>query len=372
MPILPNKHPSSPAKQTGSIWQKDVYEIITFGRKGKISNEHLGLLFRNTSYLLGAGLPIKSVLPVLQGQNLGSSLNAILPQIHTHVMKGISFSDALKLEKIFPQFAIAYISIGEKTAQLAIVCEKLADYYEQQDQTRKEIFATLAYPASVLVMMLGVIILAMVTLLPGYADIFASADIVLPRATELLLDTSAFINRNWVWIILSFATTLVLCIAFLKSKIGSLIFTKIMLKLPIISLWTNLHITQALDILLMSGIKVSDAIPLCAELIDNDYVKQDLVFISQQMTQGATFAGALQEIKYIQPIFCDLATVGEKTGDLPSTMKKCNSYFALQYKNSLSKINKLIEPVITLVMGIMLALLMLAVVLPTFQLATSL
>jgi len=370
MPIIPKqKKPNTPHKKD-SVWKKDIYDIVAPGRKYKVSIAQLALFCSNAAYLFGAGLPVKAVLSILQGQNLGPSLNSAVSQIHTHVMKGAGFSYALQREGIFPAFMVGYIAIGEKTAQLANVCEKLADYYEQRSQTRKELFAALMYPMTVLVMMLGVIMLAMATVLPGYADIFAASDIALPGVTEILLAWSAFMISNALSIFGGIFVVVVLFLLFCRSKQGRLTVAQVVLKIPILRLGINFHLSQALSLLLASGIKISDAVPLCIDLVDNICVKQDLLRLSQNMAQGMAFSVALAKIQYVYPIFCDLANVGEKSGDLPATMDKCNSYFASSYKHNISRLNKLVEPLITLFMGAMLAFLMLAVVLPTFQLAT--
>ena len=371
MPILPTQKTKNKTHTRGSIWQTDIQDVFFRNRKRKIPIADLALFCRKAAYLLGAGLTIKAALPILQGQSLGAALNIVIPQVHKNVIKGASLSDALKTATVFPNFMIGYVAIGEKTAQLANVCEKLADYYEQQDQTKKELFAALMYPITVILMMIGVIVLAMATVLPGYASIFDASDIALPAITEILLNASAFLAGNRFLLLGGLVAFIITLAVFVRSGTGKELVSRGQLKIPLLRLGINFHLAQSLSLLLTSGIRVSDAMPLCVNLIDSICVKKDLNELSQNLADGMEFSSSLSRIPYIDPLLRDLASVGEKTGELPQTMEKCHRYFAANYMHSIKRLNKLIEPVITLTMGVLLTLLMLAVVLPTFELATA-
>jgi len=368
MPILPEENK---VKNHDSIWQMSVSDILLANSNSKIPSKDLTIFCRKMSYLLGAGLPLKETLFTLQDQTKGTKLSTVVPQLSKHVLGGRSLSTALRIEKVFPEFMIGYISIGEKTAQLAKVCEKLADYYEQQSQLKKELTAALVYPITVLVLMMGVIILAMVTVLPGYAQIFEASNIALPAATEILINISSFFVSNVVWIATGFIALLFALIAFTRSKVGKGALARIQLKIPLLRQGLNVHFAQALSILLTSGVRISEAMPLCIDLIENIYVKQDLDELSKNLSKGTDFSEALNSIPYIDPLLYELAQVGEKTGDLPQVVARFHSYAVVEYMHNIKRVSKLIDPIITLMMGALLALLMLAIVLPTFELATA-
>ena len=369
MPILPAKK-SSPHAQ-GSIWKRNISDILFPGRKRAIPHAQLALFCRKMSYLIGSGLSLRAAFPILQGQSLGAVLGVVLPRVHMRIMKGESFCDALKAEADFPQFMLGYIAIGEKTAQLANVCGKLADYFEEQARAKKELTAALLYPATVLLMMFAVITLSMLTVLPGYARIFEASGVSLPGITRVLMNISAFMIANMLplFIVLTVAVTALIILA--KSRYGQAVFSFFQIKIPLSRQGVNLNLSQALSILLSSGIRLSEAVLLCTDIIGNTRVKADLQKLSASLAEGINFADALKAIPYIDPLLHDLAQVGEKTGDLPRAMEKCQSYFATDYKYNLNRMNKLVEPIITLTMGVLLAIVMLAVVLPTFELATA-
>jgi len=369
MPIFPAKKKYEPTQN--SIWQTNISDILFPGRKKKIPSGELALFCRKMSYLLGSGLSLRVALPILQGQSLGPGLSAVLPQIHMRIMKGDSFCDALKAMADFPEFMLGYIAIGEKTAQLAKVCEKLADYYEEQTQAKKELLSALLYPSTVFLMMIAVIILSMLTVLPGYAQIFEGSNVTLPVITQILMSASAFMVGNVLLLSIVFVMIIAGIAVLVSSKYGRAIISFFQLKIPLSRQGINLNLSQALSILLTSGINLSEAVLLCTNIINNMRVKKDLQKLSTNLAEGMTFADALKSIPYIDPLLYDLANVGEKTGGLPQAIEKCHSYFVIDYRYNLKRMNKLIEPIITLTMGILLAIVMLAVVLPTFELATA-
>ena len=369
MPIKPTHKAEKQPRGKVSLWQMNISDVI-LRKKRKVPVKDLALFCRKMAYLSASGLQIKAALPILQGKSLGGVIGAALPHVHTRVMKGDSFSDALKMEEVFPEFMVGFVTIGEKTAQLAKVCEKLADYYELQAKTRREIIGALMYPIAVLILMFGVILLAMVTVLPGYARMFETSNAELPAITAMLLSASSFVAENILWLAGSAVAIAIAVAVFIGSSRGKTMLACAELKIPLMRQAVNLHLVQALSLLLGSGIMLSEAVFLSMGVTENILVKNDLRALSVKLSEGHGFSESLEAIPYIDPLLRDLTRIGEKTGDLAQSVERCLECFVEDYKHSVVRANKLVEPVITIVMGILIALVMLAVVLPTFELAT--
>lgn len=357
-------------KPNVSLWHKDIGELLS-SKTAKVPPGDLAVFCKKVSFLLGAGLPIKEALPVLFSQTKGRMLKQVLPDIHNKIMQGESFSHALLAAGVFPGFLCGFISIGEKTARLPYVCEQLADYYERLARTQEELTAALLYPAVVSLMMLGVIILAVVVVLPGYSQVFEHSGVTLPVLTRGLLRISGFVTANALRLVFGFFAAFFVAVLFLRNQKGRDFVTFLQLKSTLFRLGLNLRLVQVLSLMLGAGQSVSEAMPLCAEVMDNDRIKKDLSGVSHVLSSGQSFWSSLTELPYIDPLLIGLARVGEETGTLPQTITQCQSYFSDTYRKTLRRLNKIIEPVITLVLGILLALVMLAVVLPTFEMATA-
>jgi type IV pilus assembly protein PilC len=340
-------------------------------KHGKVSLRELAFFCRKTAFLLDAGLPVKTALPILAEQATGHVLSVAVSDLHSMVMQGESFSHALKSTGVFPAFMCGYAAIGERAAKLPETFEKLADYYEARVQTEEELVATMIYPIAVTVMMLGVMIMAITFVLPGYSRIFDASGVALPAFTAGLLSVSDFLSKNAFAVFGGILFFMVACVLFLRSAKGQNFSAFMKIKIPIIRQNINLNITQAISLLLSSGLSISEALPMSGEIINNPIVKKDLEKVCAKVNSGAALWEALGEISYINPLLTGLVRVGEETGSLPQTLEKCNMYFETSYRHAIRRMNKFIEPAITLVLGILLAAVMLAVILPTFELATA-
>lgn len=371
MPIFPKRRASvAPKKTRGiSVWDMRVLDILAGGGR-KIPLRELSVFCRKFAFLLDAGLPVKAAMPVLAEQTAGRVLSAAVSDLHSLVLQGEGFSGALRAAGVFPAFMCGYIEIGERAANLPEVCARLADYYESLAQTEEELAATMVYPVAVALMMSAVVVLAVTLVLPGYARIFEASGVALPAFTSALLVVSGFLSANIFFVLGGLLAAIFLAFAFLRTKAGKNLSAKIKLKIPIQRQKINCRVTQALSLLLSSGLSISEAIPLCGEITDNPVVRRDLQKMSAQVNSGAEFWAALSEVSYIDPLLVGLARVGEDTGRLAETIEKCDTYFENAYRHAIRRLNKLIEPAITLVLGIILAAVMLAIILPTFELAT--
>jgi type IV pilus assembly protein PilC len=336
----------------------------------KISARELAVFCRKTAFLLDAGLPIKDAMPVLVQQTSGRKNLGAVSDLHRMVMQGESFSYALKETGVFPTFMCGYIAIGENTARLPEICTRLADYYDAKAQTEAELATAMMYPFAVAVMMFGVIVAAVTFVLPSYSRIFDASGVALPRFTAALLAASGFLANNTFAVFGGFFIFLFALSFFLQSKNGKIFSAHIYLKIPILRQNINRNLTNAFSLLLSSGLSISEAIPLCIDVLENSVVKSDLKTLSARVNSGAAFWSALGEISYVNPLLVELARIGEESGNLSAAMEKCNTYFEEAYKSAVRRLNKLIEPVVTLVLGIILAAIMLAIILPTFELAT--
>jgi len=339
--------------------------------KKTIPMRELAVFCRKAAFLFDAGLHVTEAMPVLAAQSSGRMLGATLFDLHKMIMQGESFSDALKISGAFPAFMCGFVAIGERTARVPETCAKLADFYENKVRTDEELAAAMLYPVLVSAMMLGVLIMAVTFVLPGYAQIFEASGVALPAATSLLLLVSGYFAENTLLIFGGFLVFLICVMFFFRTTTGQAFSSRNKLKIPIWRQKINLNITEALSLLLSSGIGVSEAVSTCGEVFENPVVLNDLQRVSSQLDSGAAFWQSLGEISYINPLLAELVRVGEETGRLPQTLEKCVAYFSTSYLHEVRRLNKLIEPVLTISLGVVLGAVMLAIILPTFELATA-
>ncbi|MCL2498776.1 MAG: type II secretion system F family protein [Defluviitaleaceae bacterium] len=368
--IYPPASHAKNVKPVVSMWHRDIGDLLS--RTGASVRPHdLAVFCRELSFLLGAGVPVKDVIPTLLPQTEGRLMKQTLPDIHNKILQGEAFASALAASKVFPVFMCGFITIGEMTAQLPRVCEQLADFYERQAKTRDELAAALLYPTAVTLMMLGVIIMAVTVVLPGYSQVFDHSGVALPALTRGLLGISAFMTRHAWWLAFGLGAVILGVIALLRSGKGRNAVAAAQLRFTLFRQGINLRLVQSLNLMLGTGQSVSGAMPVCAEVMGNTLVKRDLLNVHGALAAGRPFWATLTDLPYIDPLLVGLARVGEETGSLSQTMAQCQIHFTQTYQRTLRRLNKLVEPIITLTLGFILALVMLAIVLPTFELATA-
>jgi type IV pilus assembly protein PilC len=330
----------------------------------------LAVFCRDASTLFEAGVPLKDAISILAVQAKGRLLKQALPEVHNRILQGESFAHALAAVKAFPVFMCGFVSVGELTAQLPRVCGQLADYYAGQAKTKDELTAALVYPVAVTLMMLGVIVMAVVLVLPGYSLVFENSGVALPVLTRGLLGVSAFITSHARPLAAGLCALVTGIFIFARNKKGREYIAAAMLRFALFRQGVNLRLVQALNLMLDAGRSVSEAIPVCAEVSGSARIKRDLSGVGNSLAMGRPFWASMEDLPYVDPLLVSLARVGEESGRLPQTMAKCRDYFEEAYQRTLRRFSKLVEPVITLTLGVILILVMLAIVLPTFELAT--
>jgi type II secretory pathway component PulF len=220
-------------------------------------------------------------------------------------------------------------------------------------------------------MMLAVLVGAVTFVLPGYAGMFAAGGTQLPALTAALLGASGFITANGGLIL---AGVIILAVAlhfFRISEAGRIFFGYLALKFPLGRLYVNFSVVSGLAMLMDSGVGVARALPLVVPVVRNAYARGHLKAAAVKIESGTPFAEALTTIYFIDPVLTSLVQVGGAAGRLDAAMRKCHTYLDANLRQRLQRVNKLIEPLITLVLGVLLGTVMLALVLPTFELATA-
>lgn len=360
---MPNAKPS--------IWNTELSEIVSLGKR-RIPQKELSVFCRKFSIMLDTGESVKQAVLFLAEQASTRAMRDALTQSHSGIMQGKSLSAALAATDAFPVFFCGLCQIGEMSARLPQVMERLATFYEQQARAEDELSAALMYPAAVALMMLAVAVLAVVYVLPGYARVFTATGVELPVITKVLMSVSAALTQHTLEILIVVIVLIAAVTWGMRSAAGRALAARVQLHMPVLRAVyrqaVNLRFSQAMSLLLASGQALTDAVPACAEVIDNPQVRRDLVTVATGLKQGRSFWEMLSGFAYFDPMLWRMVQVGEETGRLPQTMSRCRDYFEQEYISLIRKLNKLVEPVITLVLGVGLGLMMLAVILPTFAL----
>lgn len=336
---------------------------ITFGNR-RLPITKLAPMCKQISFMLSAGIPIKSAIDVL------AKTDKNLQHVLEGIMRGESFSQSLKYTGRFPVFMCNMCKIGEASDNLPKVMILLANYYEETLKNREEIKSALMYPAIVAIMMIAVVMAAILYILPSYALMFEASDVPLPTLTQSLLTVSHVLAARWFLLFLGIIAIIATTIALAHTAQGKSCYQFALLHIPPFSIVyrqsINLHIIQLLSILLQSGQPLGDAVLAVSEAIPNKQVAYDLQQIAAKLQEGNAFWGLLDTVSYIDKQTVSMAQVGEETGDMATIFEHASKYSQYQFAQMSQRLNKLVEPIVTLILGLLVGLIMLSILLPTF------
>jgi type IV pilus assembly protein PilC len=351
-----------------SIWNRDIssfFPSVTFTVKRKCTLRELAVFCRQLSLLLEAGIPVGQALAVMAGH---TSSNKITADIRDRVTRGDGFSRALADNGAFPAFMSGLCLVGETAAKLPEVMNRLADYYEHRTQSKNELVSTLVYPAAVALMLIAVTVFTLMFILPQQARAIEAGGGEMPGITRALLTFAQTTADNKYLITAGLAALTVLVAAWSHGAAGKAFWSGGLLHISVYRLSVNVHISQSLYILLSAGRPLTEAMPVWRETMRNPTVREDIARLSRGLSEGRAFWKLLSEIKYIDPLLVVLARVGEETGRLAQSLGNSQRYLENRLTHSLRRWNKMVEPVVITVLGLIIGLVMAATLLPNFAL----
>lgn len=333
--------------------------------------EDLTVFTRQFSNLIESGLTITQALNVLIQQTANHSLKNIVGKIQEQIKDGATLSDALSLyPKQFSQFYCAVIRAGEISGALEIVLSRLADFSEQEEKIRSDVVSALTYPALILAVGLITIYALLTFVVPKLTTMFEEMEQVLPLPTQMLISISGVFKTYW-WLMLLSIAIIFFIIKRPKSNEENLFWDRLKLKLPLIGRIIQksemAHFVRTLSLLLESGVSMLVSLEAVSYTVTNTAIKAEVRKIAQEIKDGASLSSALKDSVYFPIYASNIVSVGEEAGTLEKSLKR----IAISYEQELTRIMRtlttLLEPIMILAMGLVVAFIVAAMLLPIFE-----
>ncbi len=360
-------------EETNSILNQFVKKITS-----RVSLKEVATFTRQLSTMMTAGLPLTDALTLLKNQaESNASLYEIVDTCLTMVRGGQPLGKALeKYERVFGEAYVASINAGEEAGVLEAILEKLATNIENQNEFNGKVKGAMVYPAIVILGMFGVAVLMMVLVVPKLTQMYADFGTAkMPAATVLLMNMSDFVTKWW------FMIPFIVFGIFAVMRVGDgyeafrLKRDTYLLKIPImgeLSKKTMMANTlRTLSMLLTAGISLMDALRIVAKVAGNELYYQAYVRISERVQKGFSIASSFEEVGVFPLIVDQMVATGEATGKLDDVLMRASNYFATEAEQSVKTLTSAIEPLIMIVLGAGVAFLVIAVVMPIYNLTSS-
>ncbi|NWF76017.1 MAG: type II secretion system F family protein [Nitrospirae bacterium] len=352
----------------GGLYPKDVQTALYKKRFRIFSPSTAAVLpsfTRQLSILLAAGVTLMEALHSLSEEYKGFWKNMIV-DIKERVSAGSAFSKALEeYPKIFPAFYINMVSAGESSGNLDSVLSRLSDFLESQSSLKSKVRTSMIYP--LFMICIGFIVLSFLFtfVIPKITRIFNDTQNALPFITVILIAVSEIFQNYW-WFLIGILIGIIYSIKKLKEK-NRLLIDRFLFKLPggiLQSLYFG-RFTRTLGFLLEGGLPVLRALELSARSIGNKDLEIKVIRAGEKVAEGAKLSTSLEGFP---PVLLQLISTGERSGKLIDVLGKAADSYEEEFSRRVQKALSLLEPGMILLMGLIVGFIVLAVLLPIFQL----
>ncbi len=340
--------------------------------RGSISTSELALITRQIATLTGSGTPLEESLLAVSNQTEKQKIKSLILAVRSKVLEGHSLASSLReFPKIFPEIYQATVDAGEQSGHLDSVLERLADYFEDRQASNATIKKALIYPSMLVVASVGIVAFLLGYVVPQVVQVFDSMNQTLPVLTRAMLSASAFV-REWG---LTIAIGLVVLVLAFQRAMNNENFKirvhSFLLKLPLFSRlirgFNAAQFARTLSILASSGVPVLEALEIASQVVTNRPMRQAVKTASAQVREGSTLGAALERTGYFPPMLLHLIASGEASGKLDTMLDKAATHQERELDSLMSVFIGLFEPVVILIMGGVVLTIVLAILLPIFE-----
>jgi type IV pilus assembly protein PilC len=339
----------------------------------RITFTEISSFTRQFSAMLEAKISLVRILEILSLQAENARLGQILNEIKKEVQGGKSLTESFsKYPKVFSEFYLSMIKVGEMTGQLDYMLNRVAIYLEKINILRRKLLQSLSYPALVLVVAIAAISFLLTYVVPSFSDMFKDFDAKLPAITVLLMKTSTFITGKLLLVLFVLIALIIAIKFYLKTERGRWFWHNIMLMLPISGKIIKKNyvgrFSRTLGILLESGIPMLDALKVTSDSIPNILVKREINQMRYFAEKGEMLTRSIKHSQVFPPMVTQMITVGEETAQLDKMLTKIADYYDDEIEATLTTLTTVLEPLIIIILGIILGTILIALYMPLFDL----
>lgn len=352
------------------IEKKSAAEELSFG--GKVTAKQISIFCKQFGTLLKAGVPVASGLDILYRQTENKKLREALEDVYTEVQKGIQVSTAIRSHpKIFPALMVNMIESGEMTGNLDNVMNRLATHYEKDAKINSRIKGALIYPIALSVVAVTVVIFLITFILPTFVGMFTGSGVELPLPTRILLGISNFIKVYWYIVIAGIGASAYLITRYINSESGRYRFDSLKFKIPVVKSSVDkivtARFTRTLGSLLRSGISLIDALKIAGSVTGNVVIEEKIKYVASEVEKGETLGFALKRTPTFGPMVVSMIQIGEESGSLDEMLDKSADFYEQELEDAIDRLLKLMEPLLIVVMAVVIGFIVIAMMLPMFD-----
>ncbi len=351
-----------------SALSKDIN--ISIGKK--VKPRDLSVFCRQFTSIIKAGVSIIDALGMLGEQTANKSMKAAIYNIRDSVQKGETLSGSMRREKdVFPSILINMVEAGEMSGSLENSLDRMSTHFEKDAKIKGMVKKAMIYPAVLLVVAIGVMVIMCIFVVPNFVSTFAEMGMDLPIMTKVVIWMSDFMIGYWYILLAAVIALIVGYKMFTSSAFGEKLVATLLLKIPVIGVMLQktacARFARTLSTLLSSGMSLIDSVNITARAIDNVLFEEELNEAAAQIQKGMNLSTVLKKNKLFPPMILHMLAIGEETGNMEEMLLNAANYYDEEVESSTAQVMALMEPAIIIVMAGMVGLLIAAIYGPVLQ-----
>ena len=341
---------------------------------GGVSTKDLLVFTRQFAVMIDAGLPLVQALDIIGTQADNQAFRVVLMAVKARVEAGSTFADALaEHPRVFNELFVQLVRAGEIGGLLDTILQRLGAYLEKNEKLKRRLRGAMVYPAIVLTVAVGVVIVLLAYVTPTFEKMFKDFGGAMPGPTQFLIDLSHGLRNNWYWFLGIPVALVVAFRLFLRDPRGRKLWDAFILKVPVfgplIRKVAVARFTRTLGTLLSSGVPILDSLEIVAKSAGNRTVEAAILYVRARISEGKTIAAPLAETQVFPAMVVQMIGVGEATGAMDAMLNKVADFYDDEVDVAIAALTSMIEPVLMVFLGAVVGGFLIAMYLPIFSIA---
>ena len=356
----------------GAVRAKEGFKFF----KDSVSSKDLQIFTRQFAVLISAGVPIVQSLQALVGASKSVGLNKAINKVIEDVERGRRLGEALANQpNVFDRMYVNLVKAGEEGGVLDTILNRLAEYIEKSVKMRGKITGALWYPAVIIVVAFGVVAGIMVFVIPNFVKVFEGAKIELPALTKLVIATSHEFMSHWYIIVGVMVAVPYALLTYYRTPEGRKTLDPIFIQTPVLGTLIQkgsvARMCRTLSTLLTAGVRILEALDIAGSTSGNWVIESALMECKDAVSKGKSLVEPLRRVKAIPMMVTQMIAIGEQTGNLDTMLTKVADFYEDEVEVAADALTSLIEPMLMVFLGGIIAVIVIAMYLPIFGMANA-
>ena len=345
--------------------------------KNRIPLSNIVFFTRQLATMFSAGLTLERAIQSLGAEEKHRKFKKILNTVSENIRKGLNLSESLSRHPgVFNTLFVAMVKAGEVSGNLNEILEQLSSYLENLDDTRRKVKSAMNYPIFMILFLIGMLMVMLLVIIPKFSQVYSQLGAGLPAATRQMIDFSNWFGSNVGFLFFIVFSFFVVIWLISKTQRGGFALDSLKLKIPVFGTLTEQSILnkfcKTFGILIGAGVPVLETTALLRKVVDNKVYERAIDDASDLIRDGYNISTALRRTEVFPSILLQLASTGEDTGELDDLLDRAADYYQKQVDGLVERMTTLIEPLLILLVGAVIALMVVLTYLPVFHLGSAL